>query len=209
MDTGERTHLCYAAMMEPTGQAYMDLTSKFVATSTTGNNYILIVYNYDRNGILAVPLKTHHTKAILEAYQMAHTCLCAARLCPKLQQLDNEASHALQDFMTAEHIDFQLVPPHVHHRNAAECAIHTFKNHFIAGLCSTHKQFPIHLWDRLLLQAELTLNLLQGSCLNPHLSACAQFFGPFNFNHTPTAPLVYASSSMKNPACAAAGLPMV
>jgi len=57
-------------MMAPTGQAYMDLTGKFVSTSTTGNNYIL--YDYDSNGILAVPLKTHHSKAILEAYQMAH-----------------------------------------------------------------------------------------------------------------------------------------
>jgi len=58
-------------MMEPTSQAYMDLTGKFVATSTTGNNYIL--YDYDSNGILAIPLKTHCSKAILEAYQMTHT----------------------------------------------------------------------------------------------------------------------------------------
>jgi len=34
------------------------------------------------------PLKTHHSKAILEAYQMAHTWLCTARLHPKLQCLD-------------------------------------------------------------------------------------------------------------------------
>ncbi len=73
IDNGERMHLCYAAMMEPTSQAYMDLTGKFVATSITGNNYILIVYDYNSNGILAIPLKTHCSKAILEAYQMAHT----------------------------------------------------------------------------------------------------------------------------------------
>jgi len=72
MDTGERTHLCYAAMMEPTSQAYMDLTGKFVVPSSAGNNYILIVYNYDSNGILAVPLKTQHSETILAAYQMAH-----------------------------------------------------------------------------------------------------------------------------------------
>ncbi len=45
-------------MMEPTGQAYMDLTGKFVAPSSAGNNYILIVYDYDSDGILAVSLKT-------------------------------------------------------------------------------------------------------------------------------------------------------
>jgi len=69
--------------------------------------------------------------------------------------------------MVAEAIDFQLVPPHVHHHNATKHAICTFKNHFIAGLCSTDKNFPLHLWDCLLPQAELTLNLLHGSHLNP------------------------------------------
>jgi len=141
IDHGKRTHLCYAAMMEHTSQAYMESTSKFVATSTTSNNYILIVYDYDSNGILAVPLKTCLSKAILEACQTAHMQLCTAGLCPKLQHLDNEASCALQDFMIAEHVDFQLVPPHVHHCNAAECAICTFKNHFIAAFAVPTNNF--------------------------------------------------------------------
>jgi len=85
-------------------------------------------------------------------------------------------------------VDFQLVPPHVHHRNATDHAIQMFKNHFIASLCSTNKNFPLHLWDHLLPQAELTLNLLCSSHLNPHLSAWAQLHGPFDFNHTPIAP---------------------
>jgi len=90
--------------------------------------------------------------------------------------------------MTTEHVDFQWVPPHVHHCNAVEWAICMFKNHFIAGLCSTNNQFPIHLWDSLLPQAELTLNLLCGSQLNPRLLAWAQLFGPFDFNCTPIVP---------------------
>ena len=69
--------------------------------------------------------------------------------------------------MASEGIDYQLVPPGVHRRNAAERAIRTFKNHFIAGLCSTDKNFPLHLWDQLVPQAELTLNMLRGSRLNP------------------------------------------
>jgi len=73
--------------------------------------------------------------------------------------------------MTTEGIDYQLVPPHLHCHNAAELAICMFNNHFIAGLCSTNKNFPFHLWDKLLLQAKLTLNLLHGSCINPKLSA--------------------------------------
>jgi hypothetical protein len=39
----------------------------------------------------------------------------------------------------------------------------TFKNHFIAGLSSADDQFPMRLWDRLIPQAEITLNLLRQS----------------------------------------------
>jgi len=104
--------------------------------------------------------------------------------------------------MTAEGIDYQLVPPHLHHRNAAEQAIRTFKNHFIAKLCSTNKDFLIRLWDQLLPQAELSLNLLRGSHINPSLSTWAQLHGAFDFNRTPIAPpgirvLVHVKPSMQ------------
>ena len=85
-------------------------------------------------------------------------------------------------------IDCQIVPPGVHRRNAAERAIRTFKNHFIAGLCSTNPNFPMKLWDRLIPQAEITLNLLRGSRMNPKLSAYAQVHGQFDYNRTPLAP---------------------
>ena len=84
-------------------------------------------------------------------------------------------------------MEYQLVPPHIHRRNASERAIHTFKNHFIAGLASTDPNFPLSNWCRLLPQAELTLNLLCASRLNPKLSAYAQLEGTFDFTHTPLA----------------------
>jgi hypothetical protein len=52
--------------------------------------------------------------------------------------------------MDEEEIDFQLAPPQVHRWNTAERSIRTFKNHFIAGLCSTKREFPLNLWDKLL-----------------------------------------------------------
>ena len=80
------------------------------------------------------------------------------------------------------------MPPHIHRRNSAERAMQTFKNHFIAGLASTDPNFPLSNWCRLLPQAELTLNLLRPSRLNPKLSAYAQLEGTFDFNRTPLAP---------------------
>jgi hypothetical protein len=90
--------------------------------------------------------------------------------------------------MHEQEVDFQLVPPGMHRQNAAERGIRTFQNHFIAGLCSVNKDFPLHLWDKLLPQAKITLNLLRASCINPNVSAYAQLNGPFDFNRRPLGP---------------------
>ncbi|KAI2496142.1 hypothetical protein MHU86_18373 [Fragilaria crotonensis] len=173
-----RTHHCFAAIFEPaTGQIHTDQTGRFIVASSTGNNYILVLYDYDSNSILVEPMRNRTGACILTAFKVLHARLVAAGLRPRLQRLDNECSTALKTFLTAEDIDYQLVPPGVHRRNAAERAIRTFKNHFIAGLCSVDKHFPLHLWDRLLPQAETTLNLLRGSRINPKLSAYAQLHG--------------------------------
>ena len=98
---------------------------------------MLIVYDYDSNMILAEPMKSRSGAEYLAAYQKIHSLLTSRGLKPQMQNLDNEASTALQQFMHEEAIDYQLAPPHVHRTNAAERAICTFKNHFIAGLNST------------------------------------------------------------------------
>jgi hypothetical protein len=81
-----------------------------------------------------------------------------------------------------------LVPPHVHRRNSAERAIRTWKNHFVAGICSTNTAFPLHLWDRLIDQATITLNLLRPARRNPKMSAHQMLNGTFDYNRTPMAP---------------------
>ena len=77
-----------------------------------------------------------------------------------------------------------MVPPNNHRANASERAIRTAKNHIIAGLATCPQDFPLTIWDRLLKQAELTLNLMRGSRINPKLSAWAQINGPYDFNRT-------------------------
>jgi hypothetical protein len=94
----------------------------------------------------------------------------------------------LKNFFTVNDIDYQLVPPHCHIRNAAERAIRTFKEQFVSGLSSVDPAFPLHLWDRLLPQAEITLNLLRTSRLHPQLSAAAHFHGLVDYNKTAFSP---------------------
>jgi hypothetical protein len=86
----------------------------------------------------------------------------------------------MKEEMDNQNVSWQLTPVGIHRRNAAERAIRTFKNHFLAGLASTDDDFPLHLWCRLLSQAQHTLNLLQTSRINPRLSAEAQLNGQFD-----------------------------
>ena len=117
----------------------------------------MVAYAYEPNVIIAEPLKNRTDATLLNAYENIYNCLELAGFKPALHILDNEASAEFKHLLTKQEIDFQLVPPKNHRRNAAERAIQTFKNHFISGLCSTHQEFPMHLWDRLIPQATLIL----------------------------------------------------
>jgi hypothetical protein len=112
----------------------------------------------------------------------------ARGLKPKLMKLDNEASKLLKNYLYQQDIAFQLVPPYSHRRNSAERSIRSLKYHLIAGLCSTDKSFPMHLWDRILPQAVMTLNMLRISRLYPKLSAATHIFGQHDYNRAPLAP---------------------
>ena len=81
-------------------------------------------------------------------------------------------------------VNFQLVPPYTHRRNAAKRAIRTFNNHLCSGLASCDPNFPFQEWDRLIPQAVITVNLLRSSCTNPRFSAQPAINGNFDFNAT-------------------------
>ena len=87
--------------------------------------------------------------------------------------------------MQDEGIKYQLLHPHVHRRNAADRSIQTWKNHFVSGLCSCDPDFPLHLWDSLLPQCDMTLNMLRPSRINQKVSAYKQLEGIFDFSNTP------------------------
>ena len=84
---------------------------------------------------------------------------------------------------------YQLVPPNVHRRNAAEKAIRTFKAHFLSILAGVDPDFPEYMWDTLLQHTELTLNLLHQATINPKMSAWDYFNIPFDYAATPLGPL--------------------
>ena len=182
---------CFMAKIQQftaTDKAYSDLTGRFPVQSSRGNNYVMVVYCYDANAIIAEPLKNRSTGEIVKAWNNINQKLENAGVCPSIYILDNEISQEFKQALKKKDIQFQLVPPHIHRANAAERAIQTFKDHFLAGLSSCNPQFPLREWDRLLHQAVITLNLLRNARQNPKLSAYAFLFGTYDFTRYPLAP---------------------
>ena len=168
--------------------AYTDLTGRFPMRSSRGNQYIMVGYHYDGNCILGKAIKDRRSSTLTAAWQSLHETFQRAGVPPATYVMDNEISNELLQALRENGTTYQLVPPHTHRRNLAERAIQTFKNHFKAGLASVNPQFPLSEWDRLLEQANITLNLLRSARVNPKLSAYSYIFGDFNFTSTPMAP---------------------
>jgi hypothetical protein len=133
-------------------------------------------------------MKSRSDSLLVKSYDSVHQELTFKGFKPKLQTLDNEAWTTLKNYFTVNDITYQLVSHHCHQHNAAERAIRTFKGHFVAGLSSVDPSFPMHLWDRLLPQAEIFLYLLRTSRLHPQLSATAHYHGLVDYNKTYFAP---------------------
>ena len=134
------------------------------------------------------PFKNRSASEIVKAWEKVNNILELAGIEPKIYILDNEISNEFKTALKNKDIKFQLVPPHIHRRNASERAIQTFKNHFLAGLASCNDKFPLREWDRLIPQAQITVNLLRNVRTNPKLSAYAYVLGHYNFNKCPLAP---------------------
>eukprot|EP00804_Cyclotella_cryptica_P024875 CCRYP_011786-RA/>CCRYP_011786-RA protein AED:0.28 eAED:0.28 QI:0/0/0/1/1/1/2/0/729 len=172
----------------PLNKIFTDDTGRFHPRSCSGNQFIMIAFHANTNAILVRPFPNKHDVHRIAEYQDIHARLCNANRKPMVHIPDNEASLAFRQAITSNGCTFQLVPPHVHHCHAAEHAIRTFKDHFLAILAGTAPSFPADRWDLLIPHAELTLNLLRASHCNPSLSAWEDLFGPFNFYATPLGP---------------------
>jgi hypothetical protein len=76
----------------------------------------------------------------------------------------------------------ELVPPGCHRHNATKVAIRNFKAHFLSILASVANNFPPNLWDQLLPQTKITMNLIQQSNSTSNILAYAHLSGPFDYN---------------------------
>ena len=118
----------------------------------------MVLAESDSNVILIKAMKNCTSGEVIRTFQSMIDWLHTAGITLKHHILDNKCSTEFNnDTIKANKMLFQLIPPHDHHRNRAKKAFQTFKDHFVAILCSMDKEFPHGLWD---LQAESTLNML-------------------------------------------------
>ena len=103
--------------------------------------------------------------------------------------MDNQCSKTIQKFIESTNAKIQLVNPDDHRVNAAERAIQTWKNHWIAGMGTLDPNCPLQLWCQFIDQGQDTLNMLRTSRVNKKLSAYAILDGQFEFDKTPLAPV--------------------
>jgi hypothetical protein len=174
---------------EATQKIFTDQPGRFPKKSSRGNQYIMVLREIDSDSILIEPMKNRTTGKMIRAYQTLIDCLRTAGIIPELHILDNECSKDFKDTIHLNETMFQLIPLHNHWRTLVEKAIQNFKDHFIAILCRADKSFSLNLWDRLLLQAEHTVNILRPSQMTPTISAYAYLLKKNDYNANPVAPL--------------------
>jgi hypothetical protein len=168
---------------------YSNQTGRFPKKSSKGNLYIMVLIHINSCGILVAAMKDRTAGKMIRAYQSLINHLNPQGIYPKHHVLDNECSAEFKGTIKKNHMTYQLVPPHDHHRNIAKKRIQTFKAHFISILCGVDKSFPLHLWCQLLPQAQHTLNLLRPAHMCPTVSAYVYLWDPHDYNTHPFAPL--------------------
>ena len=138
---------------------YTDDTGRFPVRSRSGNQYIMIVYHFDSNTIIYTPFKSCSDKLRLFVYVSIMQRLKDRNMMLYLQIVDKEAINKYKRIIEAKWgVGYQLVPLHIHRRNAAERSIRTFKACFLSILSGIAKTFSKNLWDLLIPQTELTIN---------------------------------------------------
>ena len=150
----------------------------------------MVMVEIDSNAILVDPIKNLTDTELTRAYRDMMLQLKQADIVPQKHILYNEVSTAIKTIICDEYkMKLELGPSGCHFRNAADVAIRNFKAHFLSVLTGTAEGLPPSLWNRLLPQAEVTINLLRKSNAAPNVSAYAHLSGPFDYNKMPLAPM--------------------
>ena len=108
------THHTYVYFQSITGKIGTDQTGQFFVPSVSSNNYLLILFDFDRNYIFDGPIPNRTKHSIKNAYANILKIITNRELKPQLHRLDNEASNILKEFITEQYIDYHLTTAGLH-----------------------------------------------------------------------------------------------
>jgi hypothetical protein len=169
---------------------FSNQTDQFPIQSLCGNKYIMVMAEINRNAILVKPMKNGKDAKMIRAYNALLLWLKWAGIVPKKHVLDNEVSQNMKNHIRDMcKLDMELVPPGCHRCNTAKVAICNFKAHFLSILASVADNFLPNLWDWLLPQTKIMINLIWQPNATPIVLAYAHLSGPFDYNEMPLAPM--------------------
>jgi len=135
---------CFATLANTiTGTMYTDITGAFPVRSFKSMQYIFVAYVYDLNAIIVRAMPSRTDASMVTAFREVITTLKTGGYHLALNVRDNECLAAVEKYIRSEQINIQLVPPHNHRVNAAERAIATLIEHFIAALATVDMHCPL------------------------------------------------------------------
>jgi hypothetical protein len=175
---------------EPISKLYTDDMGRFSVRSRSGNQYIMLVHHSDSNAILVEHFQSRNDYHRIPAYNRLMSRLKASGHAVDHQVLDNEASAEYIRVITEDwNANYQLIPPDIHRRNLCRTCHSNLQSSLPLHSHRHHQSFPNYLWDKLMPQTELTINLLRQSLIAPAMSAWEYYNNaPFNFDATPISP---------------------
>jgi hypothetical protein len=80
----------------------------------------MVIYVYDANAILTAGLKDRTGTLLVTAYENIYQYLEKKGFKPQVHWLDNECPDGIKEYNINKDTTYQLVPPNIHHCNAAE-----------------------------------------------------------------------------------------
>ena len=84
IDGGLKTYECASIIIpfNPKTKSYVDLTGRFPYKSSSGNEYIYVMYDFDLNAIFGYPIKNRQAKTLTEAWETLHSRLTQHAILP-------------------------------------------------------------------------------------------------------------------------------
>ena len=182
------TNIAFLKIIPISETNHSDLTGRLPFISRKGNQYILFSV---LNGYIHLePMPSKDGAAYVTALSNTFTFYECHKVPVSYQRLDNETSNLVEKFLKNKNIQIEYVPPNNHRANNAERAIQDGKCHLVATGGTAHPDFALDLWDLILPQVELTLNMLRPYKPDPTKSAYEGLYGSkYDFMAHPIAPL--------------------